>query len=80
MMSELLKRFYLNRNIKDSTIKSYRSAIVKYECFHGMSMESLWMRQLLRKRKEFQSRRERLKGDCWISGHFYWIRIWRSAL
>ena len=42
--------------------------------------DSLWMRQFLRKMKESCLRTERLKKDCWISGHFYWIRIWRSAL
>jgi len=41
MSDELLKRFYLNRNIKDSTVRSYRSAIRKYELFHDMAMESL---------------------------------------
>ena len=35
------ERFCRNRNIKDSTVRSYRSAIVKYELFHDMDMESL---------------------------------------
>lgn len=38
---ELLKRFCSNRNIKCSTLKSYRSAIAKYEFFHDMAMGSL---------------------------------------
>lgn len=38
---ELLKRFCSNRNIKYSTLKSYRSAIAKYEFFHDMDMGSL---------------------------------------
>ena len=41
MSEELLKRFYSNRNIKYSTLKSYRSAIAKYEFFHDMDMGSL---------------------------------------
>ncbi len=41
MSEELLKRFYSNRNIKCSTLKSYRSAIAKYEFFHDMAMGSL---------------------------------------
>ena len=38
---ELLKIFCSNRNIKYSTLKSYRSAIAKYEFFHDMDMGSL---------------------------------------
>lgn len=38
---ELLKIFCSNRNIKYSTLKSYRSAIAKYEFFHDMAMGSL---------------------------------------
>ena len=41
MSEELLKRFCSNRNIKCSTLKSYRSAIAKYEFFHDMAMGSL---------------------------------------
>ena len=41
MSEELLKRFCSNRNIKYSTLKSYRSAIAKYEFFHDMAMGSL---------------------------------------
>ena len=40
MSEELLKRFCSNRNIKYSTLKSYRSAIAKYEFFHDMAMGS----------------------------------------
>ena len=80
MSEELLKRFCSNRNIKYSTLKSYRSAIAKYEFFHDMDMDPLWMRQLLRKMKEFHLRTGKLKADCWISGLFYWIQVWLSAL
>ena len=38
------------------------------------------MRQLLRKMKEFRLRTGKLKADCWISGLFYWIQVWLSAL
>ena len=41
MSEELLKRFCSNRNIKYSTLKSYRSAIAKYEFFQDMDMGSL---------------------------------------
>ena len=41
MSEELLKIFCSNRNIKYSTLKSYRSAIAKYEFFHDMDMGSL---------------------------------------
>ena len=41
MSEELLKIFCSNRNIKYSTLKSYRSAIAKYEFFHDMAMGSL---------------------------------------
>ena len=65
MSEELLKRFCSNRNIKYSTLKSYRSAIAKYEFFHDMDMGSLM---------------DEAKADCWISGLFYWIQVWLSAL
>lgn len=38
---DLFTTFCSNRNIKDSTIKSYRSAILKYEYFHKRSMKDL---------------------------------------
>ncbi|MCQ2962007.1 MAG: integrase, partial [archaeon] len=38
---DLFLGFCTNRNIKDSTIKSYRSAILKYESFHNMPMDDL---------------------------------------
>ncbi len=38
---DLFEVFCSNRNIKSSTIKSYRSAILKYESFHKMAMEDL---------------------------------------
>lgn len=44
---ELLKRFYSNRNIRYSTLKSYRSAIAKYEFFHDMAIESLMLEAII---------------------------------
>ena len=42
MSSEyLFEGFCRNRNIKDSTVRSYRSAIRKYELFHDKDMGSL---------------------------------------
>ena len=38
---DLFEVFCSNRNIKSSTIKSYRAAILKYESFHKMTMEDL---------------------------------------
>ena len=38
---DLFLGFCTNRNIKDSTIKSYRSAILKYESFHERPMDDL---------------------------------------
>ena len=38
---DLFEVFCSDRNIKDSTIKSYRSAILKYESFHKMAMDDL---------------------------------------
>ena len=42
--------------------------------------DPLWMRQLLRKMKEFRLRAGKLRIGCWISGHSYWIQGWQSAL
>lgn len=41
LSKDLFEVFCSNRNIKDSTIKSYRSAVLKYESFHRMAMEDL---------------------------------------
>lgn len=38
---DLFEVFCSNRNIKNSTIKSYRSAILKYESFHKMALKDL---------------------------------------
>ena len=41
LSKDLFEVFCCNRNIMDSTIKSYRSAILKYESFLKMAMEDL---------------------------------------
>ena len=41
LTNDLLEVFCSDRNIKDSTIKSYRSAILKYESFHKRPMKDL---------------------------------------
>ena len=41
LSKDLFEVFCSNRNIKDSTIKSYRSAILKYESFHKVAMKDL---------------------------------------
>ena len=41
LSKDLFEVFCSNRNIKDSTIKSYRSAILKFESFHKVAMKDL---------------------------------------
>ena len=41
LSKDLFEVFCSNRNIKDSTIKSYRSAILKYESFHKVAIKDL---------------------------------------
>lgn len=41
LTNDLLEVFCSDRNIKNSTIKSYRSAILKYELIHKMSLNDL---------------------------------------
>ena len=41
LTNDLLEVFCSYRNIKNSTIKSYRSAILKYKSFHERSMKDL---------------------------------------
>ena len=38
---DLFNGFCSSRNIKDSTVRSYRSAVRKYESFNGISMDQL---------------------------------------
>ena len=39
--SDLFNGFCISRNIKDSTVRSYLSAVRKYESYNGISMDSL---------------------------------------
>ena len=39
--SDLFNGFCISRNIKGSTVRSYLSAVRKYESYNGMSMDSL---------------------------------------
>ena len=41
LMNDLLEVFCSDRNIKNSTIISYKSAILKYESFHKIAMDDL---------------------------------------
>lgn len=72
--------FCTNRNIKDSTIKSYRSAILKYESFHKMAMDDLIGEAIKEDESLIPLKNRCTRGDCWISGLFYWILICLSAL
>ena len=62
MSEELLKRFYSNRNIKYSTLKSYRSAIAKYEFFHDMDMGSLMDEAIVEEDEGISLKNRKIKG------------------
>jgi integrase len=59
---ELLKRFCSNRNIKYSTLKSYRSAIAKYEFFHDMDMGSLMDEAIVEEDEGISLKNRKIKG------------------
>ncbi len=61
MSEELLKRFYSNRNIKCSTLKSYRSAIAKYEFFHDMDMGFLMDEAILEEDEGIMLKNRKIK-------------------
>ena len=61
MSEELLKRFYSNRNIKYSTLKSYRSAIAKYEFFHDMDMGFLMDEAILEEDEGIMLKNRKIK-------------------
>ena len=48
LSNDLFNGFLSSRNIKDSTIRSYRSAVKRYESFNGMSMGQLALRQYVK--------------------------------
>ena len=62
MSEELLKRFCSNRNIKYSTLKSYRSAIAKYEFFHDMDMGSLMDEAIVEEDEGISHKNRKIKG------------------
>ena len=62
MSEELLKRFCSNRNIKYSTLKSYRSAIAKYEFFHDMDMGSLMDEAIVEEDEGISLKNRKIKG------------------
>ena len=62
MSEELLKRFCSNRNIKCSTLKSYRSAIAKYEFFHDMDMGSLMDEAIVEEDEGISLKNRKIKG------------------
>ncbi len=62
MSEELLKRFCSNRNIKYSTLKSYRSAIAKYEFFHDMDMGSLIDEAIVEEDEGISLKNRKIKG------------------
>ena len=62
MSEELLKRFCSNRNIKYSTLKSYRSAIAKYEFFQDMDMGSLMDEAIVEEDEGISLKNRKIKG------------------
>lgn len=62
MSEELLKIFCSNRNIKCSTLKSYRSAIAKYEFFHDMAMGSLMDEAILEEDEGISLKSRKIKS------------------
>ena len=62
MSEELLKIFCSNRNIKYSTLKSYRSAIAKYEFFHDMAMGSLMDEAIVEEDEGISLMNRKIKG------------------
>ena len=62
MSEELLKIFCSNRNIKYSTLKSYRSAIAKYEFFHDMDMGSLMDEAIVEEDEGISLKNRKIKG------------------
>ena len=62
MSEELLKIFCSNRNIKYSTLKSYRSAIAKYEFFHDMAMGSLMDEAIVVEDEGISLKNRKIKG------------------
>ena len=80
MSEELLKRFCSNRNIKCSTLKSYRSAIAKYEFFHDMAMGSLMDEAIVEEDEGISLKSRKIKSRLLDFRHSYWIQGWQSAL
>ena len=62
MSEELLKIFCSNRNIKCSTLKSYRSAIAKYEFFHDIDMGSLVDEAIVEEDEGISLKSRKIKG------------------
>ena len=62
MSSEyLFEGFCRNRNIKDSTVRSYRSAIRKYELFHDMDIGSLMDEAILEEDEGIMLKNRKIK-------------------
>lgn len=62
MSSEyLFEGFCRNRNIKDSTVRSYRSAIRKYELFHDMDIGSLMDEAINEEEKGIPVKKRKIK-------------------
>ena len=68
---DLFMVFCTNRNMKNSTIKSYRSAILKYESFHERSIEDLIDEAIIEENDSIPLKKELSKIDYWISELFY---------
>ena len=61
MSSDLFNGFCNSRNIKNSTVRSYRSAIRKYESFNGMSFNHLIDEAILEEESNIPLKRRKIK-------------------
>ena len=64
--NELFIKFCRERNIKDSTMKGYESALKKYTSFHDKTINYLLKEALKDEKKGFHLKKEKLKKDFLI--------------
>ena len=59
--NKLFQKFCKERNIKDSTIKGYESALKKYITFHNKSIDKLLKEAINDENKEIPLKERRIK-------------------
>lgn len=59
--NKLFQKFCKERNIKDSTIKGYESALKKYISFHNESLDKLLKEAITDENKEIPLKERRIK-------------------